>query len=69
MPTVKFSGPTNSTFFTTCCGSAICDDESQCPTCKQEITPRSYRGRWEVAMQTLYGAERLRRMRARYPKY
>ena len=68
MPTVKFSGPTNSTFFTTCCGSAI-DDEIQCPTCKQEITPRSHRGRWEVAMQTLYGAEGLRKMRAKYPIY
>ena len=24
---------TNSTFFTECCGSAICDDQQRCPVC------------------------------------
>jgi len=27
---------TNSTMFTECCGSAICDDETHCPSCKRE---------------------------------
>ena len=69
MPTVEFSGPNNSTFFTTCCGTAICDDESRCRTCKKEIIPRSHRGRWEVAMRTLYGIKKLKEIRAAYPKY
>lgn len=66
MPTVRFSGPNNSTFFTTCCGVAICDDQAMCPVCGEEITPRSHRGRWEVAMQTLYSAEELRKIRSQY---
>jgi len=28
---------TNSTFFTECCGVAICDDERCCPKCGREI--------------------------------
>ena len=28
---------TNSTFFTECCSTAICDDEPCCPMCGREI--------------------------------
>ena len=28
---------TNSTIFTECCGTAICDSEGQCPKCKRKI--------------------------------
>lgn len=28
---------TNSTFFTECCEVAICDDQRQCPKCKQDV--------------------------------
>jgi hypothetical protein len=28
---------TNSTFFTECCGVAICDDEKRCPLCRREV--------------------------------
>ena len=49
MPTVRLSGPNNSTMFTTCCGLAICDDQANCPGCKKEIWPRSGRDRWEAA--------------------
>ena len=47
---------TNSTFFTQCCGSAICDDERLCPSCKREVVgcndkPGHERGmvRWKNA--------------------
>lgn len=51
MSTVYFSGPNNSTFFTTCCSLAINDYQTKCPGCKVEVTPLSHRGRWEVAMR------------------
>jgi predicted amidophosphoribosyltransferase len=28
---------TNSTLFTACCGTAICDDEPCCPQCGREV--------------------------------
>ncbi len=28
---------TNSTMFTGCCGTAICDDETRCPSCKRPV--------------------------------
>jgi len=28
---------TNSTMFTECCGTAICEDESRCPSCKELV--------------------------------
>ena len=68
MPGVHFCSDTNSTFFTDCCGSAICDGESQCPRCHKEVLPLSHRGRWEMAMQAFYGTERLTKMRAKYSK-
>ena len=60
MPTVYLCGDWNSTFFTTCCRCAITDEQANCPVCKQPITPRPERGRWEVA----YGPTR-RRLAAR----
>lgn len=49
MPTVYLCSPTNSTMFTTCCDVAISAAEANCPSCKEEITPRSSAGRWEAA--------------------
>ncbi len=63
MSTVYFCSQTNSTHFTTCCDVAICDDQAKCPVCKVDVTPRSSRGRDEVAMEKLYGRERLAEMR------
>ena len=28
---------TNSTMFTECCGTAICDDQAKCPKCKRNV--------------------------------
>lgn len=60
MPTVRFSGPNNSTLFTTCCGSAVID-ERNCPSCGLVISPRSHRARWDAAMGPLE-KERVRRI-------
>lgn len=49
MPTVRLSGPNNSTLFTTCCDVAITDREECCPKCKAVIWPRSRDARWEAA--------------------
>jgi len=68
MPGVFFSSQTNSTFFTTCCRVAICDDQAQCPVCKADVLPRSHEGRWNAAMLALYGRKRLDAMRAGYQK-
>ena len=47
---------TNSTMFTKCCGTAICDDESVCPVCGRKVVgwdaeSRHERGRirWRYA--------------------
>lgn len=61
MPTVFLCSPTNSTMFTTCCKVAICDDQEKCPVCKEVVTPRSRRDRWEAA----YGPHRQRERGAR----
>lgn len=50
MSTVYFDSRFNSTFFTTCCKVAINDDQANCPQCREEVNPRSHRGRWEKAM-------------------
>lgn len=34
---VYLSSPTNSQMFTTCCNSAICSDQKQCPSCKKYV--------------------------------
>lgn len=39
MPTVYFCSPTNSTYFTTCCNTAICDEQQKCPRCKSDVYP------------------------------
>jgi hypothetical protein len=39
LSTVRYSGPTNSTFFTTCCKVAICDDQQVCPRCREDVYP------------------------------
>lgn len=36
---------TNSTFFTECCRVAICDDQSNCPRCKEKVIG------WDVESQ------------------
>ena len=66
MARVRFSGPTNSTLFTTCCGCAICDDQSKCPCCGEEV-PYTPRQRWDMAMANQVGGwENLRRLRKSY---
>ena len=65
---IHFDSFTNSTFFTNCCGVAICDDQANCPRCGKEILPLGYRGRWEVAMLDYFGAARLKKMRDSYSK-
>jgi len=30
-------GPNNSTYFTDCCGCAICSDQKRCPRCEKLI--------------------------------
>ena len=62
MAGVYLSSHTNSTLFTTCCGTAICDDESKCPHCGEDI-PFSPRARWDMGMNGLYGPEKVRKMR------
>lgn len=37
---VHYSSPTNSTSFSDCCGTAVGDDESNCPGCKRKISGR-----------------------------
>ena len=34
---LHYSGPTNSTKFTDCCGLAVTRDEAACPGCKRKI--------------------------------
>jgi len=49
MPSVYLCSPTNSTMFTTCCSVAICDNEENCPRCKEKIEPQGRSARWNVA--------------------
>jgi hypothetical protein len=51
---VHFSGPTNSTKFTDCCETAICDYQDACPRCGR-IVPLSPRGRHNMAMRKQRG--------------
>ena len=34
---VFLCSPTNSTMFTECCETAICNDETKCPKCKRNV--------------------------------
>jgi hypothetical protein len=67
MAGVYFCSHTNSTKFTECCQVAICDDETKCPLCKEEV-PYTPRARHEMAMQKLYGSKKLAEMRKNYIK-
>ena len=39
MSSVFYDSPYNSTFFTTCCRVAICDDQEKCPQCRADVYP------------------------------
>lgn len=39
MPSVFYDNPFNSTFFTTCCKVAICDNQQRCPRCGKDVYP------------------------------
>ena len=39
MAGVFYANQYNSTFFTTCCRVAICDDQQKCPHCKKDVFP------------------------------
>ena len=39
MSSVFLCSPTNSQMFTTCCETAICDDQERCPRCKEYVYP------------------------------
>lgn len=41
MSSVYYDNPFNSTFFTTCCRAAICDDQQKCPRCRKDVYPFS----------------------------
>jgi len=67
MARVRFCSHTNSTLFTTCCDVAICEDQDHCPKCGEDV-PYTARERWDMAMKSLYGAERVKKMRAEWRK-
>jgi hypothetical protein len=63
MKSVFLCSPTNSTMFTSCCEVAICDDQSLCPRCREEVYPgqeatnhQRHVKRWDMA----YGPTRRR---------
>lgn len=39
MAGVMYDNRYNSTFFTTCCHVAICDDQQKCPRCHTDVHP------------------------------
>jgi len=41
MKSVFFAGPYNSQPFTTCCDTAICDNQVCCPRCGEPVYPES----------------------------
>ena len=67
MSGVSFCCHTNSTLFTDCCGVAICDDQSRCPKCGEEV-PYSRVERWDMAMTRIYGKDKLAEMRDKWRK-
>lgn len=40
---------TNSTMFTACCGTAICADEPNCPTCGRQVIGANASSRHETS--------------------
>ncbi len=65
MARVRYCSHTNSTLFTTCCGVAICDDQNKCPYCGEEV-PYTPRQRHNIAMVSLYGVDKVQKMRAEW---
>lgn len=68
MKRVFLCSPTNSTMFTRCCETAICDDQSFCPKCRQEVYPgeghtdhQRAMMRWEMAYGPTRRLEQARR--------
>lgn len=58
---VYWHSRTNSTFFTSCCSVAICDDEERCPVCEHKIIGHDAAGnhsrrmtRWNCAKRRGY---------------
>jgi hypothetical protein len=39
MSGVRYSSLTNSTLFTDCCDTAICDHQQKCPRCGKDVYP------------------------------
>lgn len=67
MSGVFFCSATNSTFFTECCQCAICDDQTHCPVCGEEV-PGSHHSRWNQAMDKFFGSKRVIEMRKEHAK-
>ena len=65
MSSVFYCSKTNSTTFTTCCGVAICDDESRCPSCREEV-PYTPHERHNIAMNKLFGGKAMQQMRSKW---
>ena len=58
MPSVYLCSPTNSTTFTTCCNTAICDYQRECPKCNEKVDGETRSERWEIAYGPHRRAER-----------
>ena len=58
---VHFCCHTNSTKFTDCCDTAICDDQIKCPRCEKQVIKPEYR--WDMAMNRFYGHAKVQKMR------
>jgi hypothetical protein len=57
MAGVRYSGPNNSTLFSTCCDAAVCDDQACCPVCGEEIEPKDARSRHDKALRQQLGPD------------
>lgn len=67
MSGVFYSSHTNSTCFTTCCRTAICDNEHACPACGEEV-PYTPWERHNMAMIELYGGAAVTAMRDKWAR-
>jgi hypothetical protein len=54
MSHVFYCSPTNSTFFTSCCETAICDHQQKCPRCRNDVYP-FYEGMSDMAREEAAG--------------
>ena len=68
MAEVRYCCQTNSTLFSTCCGSAVTDKEDKCPSCGEKIWPESARSRHDIAMRSLYGNDMVNKMRKEWER-